>query len=205
MNCVNPGPIDTGYVAPDTVEQMASMFPSAVGVNRTPPERAGAALFALVDSCPMAEMVIRKIRGAGEFPQLVSVWRSAVEATHDFLQEEHRAAIEERLATEYFPLVALTVSEIDGVVVGFAGTIDGKLEMLFVDSAFRGQGVGKTLLRRVLLVDGVNSVDVNEQNAQAVGFYERAGFVVTGRSAVDGEGYPYPLLHMALTSAADKT
>ena len=27
MDCVNPGPVDTGYVTPDTVEQMSPMFP----------------------------------------------------------------------------------------------------------------------------------------------------------------------------------
>lgn len=45
----------------------------------------------------------------------------------------------------------------------------------------------------------MTTVDVNEQNTQAVGFYARAGFTVTGRSPVDDEGRPYPLLHLALT------
>lgn len=151
----------------------------------------------------MADMVVRKVRGTEEFPRLVQVWRSAVDATHDFLQEEHRAAIEQRLAADYFPNVALTVAETGGEVVGFAGTADGNLEMLFVDSAYRGRGVGRILLEHVLGTDRVNSVDVNEQNGQAVGFYEHAGFVVTGRSPVDGEGNPYPLLHMTLASAVD--
>lgn len=42
------------------------------------------------------------------------------------------------------------------------------------------------------------SVDVNEQNPQAVGFYLHYGFVQTGRSPLDGEGRPFPLLHMSL-------
>jgi putative acetyltransferase len=37
---------------------------------------------------------------------------------------------------------------------------------------------------------------VNEQNPAAVGFYEALGFTVRGRSPVDGEGRPFPLLHM---------
>ena len=32
--------------------------------------------------------------------------------------------------------------------------------------------------------------------ARARAFYERVGFRVTGRSAKDGEGRPYPLLHL---------
>jgi putative acetyltransferase len=39
---------------------------------------------------------------------------------------------------------------------------------------------------------------VNEQNPQAVGFYEHIGFLITGRSTLDGQGKPFPLLHMKL-------
>lgn len=40
------------------------------------------------------------------------------------------------------------------------------------------------------------TTDVNEQNAQAVGFYERMGFARTGRSGRDGQGRAYPLPHL---------
>ena len=42
----------------------------------------------------------------------------------------------------------------------------------------------------------VLTVDVNEQNPRAIGFYERLGFARTGRSETDDQGRPYPLLHM---------
>jgi putative acetyltransferase len=42
------------------------------------------------------------------------------------------------------------------------------------------------------------AVDVNEQNEAATRFYEACGFVVTGRSELDEQGRPYPLLHMKL-------
>lgn len=44
---------------------------------------------------------------------------------------------------------------------------------------------------------GARRVDVNEQNEQALGFYRRLGFAQVGRSPLDGEGRPYPLLHLA--------
>ena len=50
---------------------------------------------------------------------------------------------------------------------------------------------------------GVRTLDVNEQNPLAAGFYERAGFVVVGRSPVDGAGRPFPLLHMRLRLAGE--
>ena len=42
------------------------------------------------------------------------------------------------------------------------------------------------------------TLDVNEQNPQARGFYERMGFRVEGRSPVDDAGRPFPQLHMRL-------
>ncbi|WP_261164506.1 acetyltransferase [Microbacterium sp. Marseille-Q6965] len=149
------------------------------------------------------EVLIRHSRGEEEYPALVEIWRSAVIATHDFLAKEHFAAIERRLAKDYLPHVSLVVAERDGAPVGFAGTDEGKLEMLFVHAQSRGAGIGRMLLKHVIAENGVNAVDVNEQNEQAVGFYAHAGFAVTGRSAVDGEGWPYPLLHMRLTGRAD--
>ena len=42
----------------------------------------------------------------------------------------------------------------------------------------------------------VYKVDVNEQNIQAVGFYQHRGFSVITRSDLDAEGKAYPILHM---------
>ena len=83
----------------------------------------------------------------------------------------------------------------DGQLVGFIGVADGKIEMLFLDPSVRGQGGGKLLLNHALTVFGASALDVNEQNIQVVGFYLHQGFQITGRSALDSTGKPYPLLH----------
>jgi len=44
----------------------------------------------------------------------------------------------------------------------------------------------------------VKKVDVNEQNPQAIGFYEHIRFEIINRSELDGLGKPYPILHMQL-------
>jgi putative acetyltransferase len=68
--------------------------------------------------------------------------------------------------------------------------------MLFVAPEHHGLGVGKALVRFVVDQHGINVVDVNEQNPQAVGFYLSQGFVRVDRSALDGQGNPFPILHM---------
>lgn len=144
--------------------------------------------------------VIRPVVGPREFPTLVQIWRSAVLATHDFLDEADFVRIERALPEQFFPAVTLLVADIDGRAVGFAGVADGALEMLFVDDAHRGTGVGSALLDQVVTRHGVTRVDVNEQNPQAVGFYLHHGFTRTGRSATDAEGRPYPILHLTRTA-----
>lgn len=140
---------------------------------------------------------IRQVAGQEEYPRLVAIWRSAVDATHDFLAEADRDEIESQLASDYLPQVDLHVADRGGLPVGFAGVSGDSLEMLFVDARQRGHGIGTVLLSFVVAECGVRTVDVNEQNAQAVGFYRRRGFIVVGRSELDDQGRPYPILHMA--------
>jgi putative acetyltransferase len=145
---------------------------------------------------------IRPSTGPSEFPALVAIWRSAVDATHDFLADTDRDEIEARLAVEYFPAVDLFVAERDGRAVGFSGVLGGRLEMLFVSAAERGRGVGSALLDHAIREAGVTELDVNEQNPSAAGFYAHHGFEVVARSATDDAGRPYPLLHLRLNRPA---
>lgn len=146
----------------------------------------------------MSSVTIRPTTGEAEYPALAAIWRSAVDATHDFLAEDHRDEIESHLQSDYFPAVTLSVAERDGRPVGFSGVLDGNLEMLFIDAEQRGGGIGTALLGHAIRELGVTKVDVNEQNASASGFYAHRGFDVVGRSETDEAGRPYPLLHLRL-------
>jgi putative acetyltransferase len=61
-----------------------------------------------------------------------------------------------------------------------------------------GRGVGRQLVRHARSLWPELTVDVNEQNDAARRFYAACGFVVAGRSELDEQGRPYPLLHMRL-------
>ncbi len=141
---------------------------------------------------------IDAVTGA-DFPRLAEVWEASVRATHHFLEEAYLDWIRERLVPEFLPTVSLHAArDAEGRIVGFLGVAGDRIEMLFVDPEWRGQGVGRLLATHAVDALGARALDVNEQNDQAVGFYRRLGFEVEGRSALDGMGKPYPLLHMRL-------
>lgn len=139
-------------------------------------------------------------RSAELVAQLAAVWERSVRATHDFLAEEDIVGMRPDALNYIRGIAQLTVAYEGNRAVGFAGVEDGSLDMLFVDAEARGRGTGKALLRHAVENQGVVRLDVNEQNPQARGFYEHEGFRVVGRSELDGEGRPFPLLHMELTS-----
>lgn len=134
--------------------------------------------------------------------EIIRVWEASVRATHDFLPEEKIDELKVAIKQLYLPNLAVFVAfDDDGKMVGFLGCAENRLEMLFISPENRGQGTGKKLLHYAIEKLGVTELDVNEQNPQAVGFYQHMGFVQYGRSELDGEGNPFPLLHMRLKTA----
>ena len=117
-----------------------------------------------------------------ELEALTDLWERSVRATHDFLAPEDIAFFRRMVREEALPGVEElhVIRDEKNGFAAFAGVEAGKLEMLFV--AHRG----------------VRRVDVNEQNAQAAGFYARMGFRVVSRSETDPSGRPYPILHLSL-------
>lgn len=129
-------------------------------------------------------------------PRVVEIWAAAVDATHGFLSAEDRAAIG-REVEAFLPYAPLTVAvDRRDRPVGFMLIQDGRLEALFVDPEHHDAGIGRMLIEYALAVHPLLDLDVNEQNAQALGFYRHMGFAPIGWSATDGQGRPYPLVHM---------
>ncbi len=132
----------------------------------------------------------------------LQIWRDAVDATHDFLTPEDRAAIEQEVAG-FLPGAPLWLAvDAGGRPIGFMLLDGASMEALFIDPAHRGEGVGRALVTHALQRHPALTTDVNEQNAQAAGFYERMGFVRTGRSERDGQGRAYPLIHLRFNAQA---
>ena len=90
----------------------------------------------------------------------------------------------------------IVVEDENQVPMGFMGTVEQHLEMLFISDQERGNGLGKELLKYGTEKYSINDLAVNEQNLLAKGFYEHMGFKVYKRTANDEHGNPYPLLYM---------
>lgn len=146
-------------------------------------------------------MITIRTRMAADNEQLAAIWLRSVRATHHFLKEEDIARLYPQVLNDYLPAVNVWVAEDPtGELCGFIGLDGNKVEMLFIDADRRGEGIGKALLAKAEAMHGELLLDVNEQNPQALAFYQHYGFMVTGRSELDGQGMPFPLLHMSLTA-----
>lgn len=130
--------------------------------------------------------------------RIVEIWCTSVDATHDFLSAEDRASIE-ALVAEHIPKadLELLVDETD-TPLAFLKMDGVMIDALFVAGDRLGQGLGSAMMRHAIDTHGANVLEVNEQNPEAVAFYERWGFKVTSRAETDDHGRPYPTLTMTL-------
>lgn len=132
-----------------------------------------------------------------DYLQLIKIWEESVRATHDFLPEKEIEELKPLILNNYFDAVVLKCGKNSkGEILGFIGVADYKIEMLFISPSAQGKGVGTALCHYAMEHLGATKVDVNEQNPQAKRFYQKIGFNVINRSELDGQGKPYPILHM---------
>ncbi len=134
---------------------------------------------------------------ARDLPRIFEVWESSVRATHHFLGEadiQFLIPLVRQALAHFTPIHCLR--DPDGEVHAFMGVAGSKIEMLFVHPDRRGAGAGRTLVEYAIDEFEADTVDVNEQNEDAVGFYEHLGFRTVGRSPLDSAGQPFPILHM---------
>ncbi|MFC3228206.1 acetyltransferase [Marinibaculum pumilum] len=137
---------------------------------------------------------------AADRDALHGIWDRAVRATHGFLSPAHHAEISRMLHRDYLGraelLVAVRAIAAREVLLGFMGMTGRHIDALFIDPAASGCGLGRRFVAQARRRGVPLTVDVNEQNTGALGFYLHLGFVRVGRSPCDGDGRPYPILHL---------
>jgi len=98
-----------------------------------------------------------------------------------------------RWRSELLPAAAVVVAESGGAMVGFV-TVDPRtlyLDQIVVAPEHWGAGVGVALIAEAKRISprGLD-LDVNTDNARALGFYAKQGFVVTGAGSNPISGKP---------------
>lgn len=147
-------------------------------------------------------MKIYEIKNKNEklLEELLEIWENSVRATHLFLSNEEINKIKEYVPKALENVEHLVVAENENnKISAFLGAENNRLEMLFLSPSERGKGMGRKLLEYGILNYKINELTVNEQNPQAIGFYEHMGFKIYKRTDIDEEGNPYPLLYMKLS------
>ena len=136
---------------------------------------------------------------------LLDIWEDSVRATHLFLSDSEINQIKQYVPQALSEVEHLMVAKNQSdKMIGFMGIENGRLEMLFLCPTKRGKGIGKKLIQYGIRHYGIREVTVNEQNPQAVGFYEHLGFETYKTTDCDEEGNPYPLLYMKLKNRTNK-
>ena len=98
-----------------------------------------------------------------------------------------------RWREELAPSATIAIAESDGAMIGFV-TVDPRslyLDQLVVAPEYWGAGIGAALVAEAkrLSPNGLD-LDVNTDNARAIRFYEKCGFVITGAGKNPISGKP---------------
>ena len=130
---------------------------------------------------------------------MLGLWERSVRATHNCLTEKAVAELRPQVAQDFQDTTLdwfVTCNE-DDDVLGFLAYSPSCIEGLFIDPRYHRRGLGGSLVAHAqMLSQGPLRLDVNEANPGAISFYRSLGFVVVGQSVTDGEGRPFPILHM---------
>lgn len=131
--------------------------------------------------------------------QVLKIWEQSVLATHHFLTPTDFEEIKELVNNINFNDFQVYCLANENGVSGFIGVAGQKIEMLFLAPQYFGQGLGQRLLNFAVKELQADKLDVNEQNAKALKFYQKSGFETFERTDKDDQGRNYPLLRMKLT------
>lgn len=108
-----------------------------------------------------------------DYDELIQLWEKSVRSTHHFLTEESIQFYKPLIRNHYLPAVELSIiRNSHGKIAAFMGLSDELIEMLFVHPDEQGKGYGKRLIEYAIRQKQIDKVDVNEDNDQALRFYQ---------------------------------
>lgn len=134
---------------------------------------------------------------SNDYTSLLAIWERSVSSTHKFLSSDNFGRIKNNIPN-WLSNLDVQIWYNGSAILGFTAINNSHLEMLFLDEDYLGLGYGTKILKILINIFRISTVDVNEDNLQAYNFYCKNGFTIISRSEKDGMGMPYPLLHLRL-------
>lgn len=119
--------------------------------------------------------MIRKYE-KNDHDRVMEIWLSSNLNAHGFIRREYWQDCFGGVS-EAIPLAEVYTALSGDEIVGFIGLNEGHIEGIFVDSAHRSEGVGKSLIDFAKELYPKLSLCVYEKNERAVDFYRREGFL----------------------------
>lgn len=116
--------------------------------------------------------LIRRKIGQKDYHKVLDIWEKSVISTHDFLKEKDRLELKTEIPN-YLNYVEAYFWCDEDEIIGFSGTNDQNLEMLFIDPKYFRKGYGTKILQTLIHEDKVRYVEVNKDNNNAVKFYQK--------------------------------
>ena len=138
-------------------------------------------------------LIIRPMQPADQ-AETIDVWVAAWQAAYPAIDfNARRGWVIDRIAelehTGSQTLIALTGSRVVGAMVVNPGT--GYLDQIVVATDCQGRGIAEALLAKARrLATGGLDLQVNQDNARAIRFYEKHGFHKTGEDVNPRSGAP---------------
>lgn len=140
-----------------------------------------------------ADPVSVRLAGERDLDDLTDLWERAARTSHGFMSDDDFAEAHPYLRDALLPSMDVWVAEDDtGRALGLAGVRGPHLELLYVEPAVHGTGIGTLLLDHVR----PTSVEVYAGNTHGLGFYTAHGFRRLRTHTTDAFGRPFPVVHL---------
>lgn len=111
---------------------------------------------------------------------VMQLWLAGNEDAHSFIAKEYWKANFEEVEKQLLK-ADIFVYDLNGEIKGFIGLMDEYIAGIFVDKAYRSQGIGRQLLEYVKQLHSTLSLNVYQKNERALRFYRENRFTIVSK------------------------
>lgn len=112
-----------------------------------------------------------------ELEEIATIWLESNKEAHEFVDHSYWDGNYE-MVKEMFPQADIYVYRDNEKIIGFMGISDGYIAGIFINSAYRGAGIGKLFIQVAKENYPSLELSVYQKNESAYQFYLKQGFVI---------------------------